>query len=151
MTATQIWLDEHWNWRVSGHCRVVSLVSVWLLAFMTGAGWLLIPLAVLRTVASALQSVFNIRLGRAQPIAGTDRYDWMLIAAIFAAGEVLAGLRQYQHLQITVLTLLPLLLPFSVLQARMCLRSYRAPVVTSPVTATIIRMERFSRARAKAA
>jgi hypothetical protein len=144
-------LDEHWNWRLSGHCRVASLASVWLLAFLSGAGWLLLPLAAIRTLASVAQSVFNIRLGRAHPVAGTDRYDWALIASIFVAGEVLAGLREYQGLQITAVTLLPMLLPFTLLQARMCWRSYRAPQLATPQQATIIRMERFARVQAKAA
>lgn len=151
MTTTRTWLDEHWNWRISGHCRVASLASVWLLAFLSGAGWLLLPLAALRTVASVLQSVFNIRLGRAHPIGHADRYDWTLIALIFLTAEVLAGLRQYQHLQISPVTLLPMLLPFTALQLRLCVRSYRAPRQPSPVQATIIRMERYSRAGSEAA
>lgn len=151
VTRTQRWLDEHWNWRLSAHCRVASLGSVWLLALISGAGVVLIPIAALRTVASVLQSVFNIRLGRTQPIRGTDRYDWALIASIFVAAEVLAALRQYDHMQITTLTLLPMLLPFTALQARMCWRSYRVPTHMTPAAATIIRMERFTRVTSRAA
>jgi hypothetical protein len=148
VTATKLWLDEHWNWRLSGHCRVASLASVWLLALLTGAGWLLLPLAVLRTVASMAQSLANIRLGRSNPVGGTDRYDWALIASIFVAGEVLAAVHEYQGVQFNPLTLLPMLVPFTVLQARMCWRSYHAPIIATPQQATIIRMERFTRARA---
>jgi hypothetical protein len=152
MTKVSVWLDERWNWRISGHFRLGSLLSAWALVLAVGLSpVLLLLLASVRTAASIAQSVLNIRLGRSQPVAPTDRIDWMMIAAIFAGGEVLAALHEYQGVAYSLVTLLPLLVPFSLLQVRMCLRSYRAIIPPTMIETAIIRLEHYARLETKAA
>ncbi len=137
---------------MSGHFRAASLLSAWLLAlFVSAAPAVLLTLAGIRMAASLVQSFLNIRLGRTQPLASTDRYDWGLMAAIFVAGEVVAALHQYQGVAFAGVALLPLLLPFSALQLRMCWRSYRAAVPRNTTETAIVRLEQFSRAERPAA
>jgi hypothetical protein len=152
VNRVQDWIDERWDWRLSGHCRMASLGSVWVLAFaMGGPARVILPFTILRSVASVLQSVLNIRLGRVQPVGSPARFDWLLMGSIFAAAYAVAGLHQYGHVALSAVVLLPMLVPFSVLQARMCLRSYRTPRRRTPTQAAVIRLERFSRARPEAA
>ena len=117
-------LPVWWNWRVSGHFRAGSLGSVWaLVLFSPALGPLLAPLAAGRFVLSTMQLILNRRLGRRHPIEGRTRFDWALLALAFL-GSCLASVAQGSAPMAIVL--MPVVVPFSAIQVRMCMRSYRA-------------------------
>jgi len=86
MTERLLSLESRWNWRFSGHCRLASLVSLWLVIFLMGTlGMFLVPLAALRTAASFGQTALNVRLGKTVPVAKQTKLDWWLVGSIFVA------------------------------------------------------------------
>jgi hypothetical protein len=90
------------------------------------APWIAAPLWVLRFAASSTQTWLNVQLGKRQPVAKADRYDWMLLAGIFALAEAGAIARAATFpVPVTALVLV-MMLPFTLLQLRMAARSYRA-------------------------
>lgn len=107
---------------------MATLASAWLvIALWSVLGPALGIVLALRLIASTVQSVFNILLGRRWPLEGPGRVDWCLVALLFggvyatafaAGGDVQAMMRP------DVLALL--MAPFTVLQLRMAVRSYRA-------------------------
>lgn len=116
-----------WTWRASARCRLASLASAW--ALILGSpllGPLLWPLAAVRFGASSAQTVLNILLGRDVPVGGVDRLDKCLVAAIFAGAYAAAGIGRLTGDMTAPWLFLPMLLPFSVLQARMAQRSFHA-------------------------
>ncbi len=116
-----------WNWRLSGHCRAASLASAWVIVMLSGLlGPLLMPLAAIRFVASAIQSWLNIRLGRRNPVCKQTRGDYVLIGLIFAGAYLSVGLGHFTGNMTSPVLYVPMLVPFSVLQVRMTVRSYRA-------------------------
>jgi hypothetical protein len=116
-----------WNWRLSAHFRVASLASAWGLVFLSGIlGPLVAPLAAVRFCFSMLQTWLNVRLGRAQPVEKQDRTDWVFVACVFAGAYAAIGIGHLTGQMYAPVTFLPMLIPFSALQVRMALRSYRA-------------------------
>jgi len=142
-------LENKWNWRLSADCRLGSLTSAWLLIFLAPMlGWLLVPLMVVRTGLSLLQSFLNIRLGRSFPIGRATRSDWGLMACVFAGAYIGAGIARFSGDMQSPLLFLPMLLPFSVLQLRMAVRSYRAHQCARAARTAIVRLTPFARAEA---
>ena len=116
-----------WTWRASARWRLASLASAW--ALILGSpllGPLVWPLAVLRFGASSAQTVLNILLGRTAPVGGVDRLDKCLVVAIFAGAYAAAGIARLTGDMTAPWLFLPMLLPFSALQARMVRRSLTA-------------------------
>ena len=111
-------------------------------------GWLLLPLMVVRTGLSLVQSFLNIRLGRRFPVGRTTRSDWGLMASVFAGAYIGAGIGQFSGSMESPLLFLPMLLPFSVLQLRMAVRAYRANQRARVARAAIVRLTPFARAEA---
>lgn len=146
MTATLLGIESRWNWRVSAWFRVASLVSLWLLAiFMSPLSWLCAPLAALRTVISLAQTLLNVRLGRQVALEGPSRIDWALIGGVFAGAYVAAGVTHFTGVSLSFALLVPMLVPFSVLQVRMVARSFEAAFVADVRPAALVRLEDYRR------
>lgn len=114
--------------------------------FMAQLGWLFAPVAAARSVLSFAQTFLNIRLGRLDPLERQDRVDWALVGAVIAAAYVAAGIGQYTGDMSHPGLYVPLLVPFTVLQARMTLRSYRAAQLQELRPATLVRLDDYRRA-----
>jgi hypothetical protein len=140
-------IDRVWNWRVSAHFRIGSLASAWLLVLlMPVLGWLALPLAAVRSGTSFAQSGLNIRLGRHVPVGRPDRWDWSLLGSIFLLAYAAAGVSYATGLpQYSPLLVVPLLLPFTVLQLRMVRRSFAAHATVAARPAALLRLEDFRR------
>ncbi len=114
--------------------------------FMGPLGWLFVPLTVVRSVASFAQAFLNVRLGRKCPVEPQTRADWMLVGGVFAGAYLAVGMGHLMGTMESPVLFVPLLLPFSVLQARMTLRSYRAAEIATAREAVVPRLEDYRRA-----
>ena len=147
MTAQLRTIETHWNWRVSAHCRIASLLALWaVLLFMGPLGWLFAPIAAVRSMLSFAQAFLNVRLGKRTPLERQTRLDWALVGAIFAAAYLAVGIGHLIGDMQSPVLFIPLLAPFSVLQARMTARSLRAAAIDDSRPATIVRLEDYRRA-----
>lgn len=118
-----------WDWRVSSHFRVGSLGSLWALLLLSPVlGPLLAPLAAGRFGLSTLQLILNRSLGQRHPIKLRSRFDWVLLVVAFL-GSCFASAAQ--GTAPAVLLLMPVAIPYSAIQVRACVRSYRADAVTA--------------------
>ena len=120
-------LTDRWNWRLSAHLRAVSLASIWaMLLFSSLLGPLITPVVIGRFVLSGTQTVLNVRLGRRRSLGRRPLLDWALLGltlvAAYGAAAVGASSMYGGHL----LALLPMAACYSLIQLRMCRRSYRA-------------------------
>ncbi len=140
-------IDRHWDWRLSAHFRIGSLASAWLLVvLMPVLGWLVLPLTVVRSGASFVQSGLNIRLGRHVPVGRPDRWDWGLIGSIFALAYAAAGVSYATGMShYSPVLVVPLLLPFTALQVRMVRRSLAAQAGMEAGAAAVVRLEDWRR------
>lgn len=139
-------LEQRWNWRLSAHLRIASLVSLWLVLLFTGPlGWMFAPIAAARSGLSFLQAFLNVRLGREVPLEGQTRLDWALVVLIFVAAYIAVGLGRVVGNMHSPFLFVPLLVPFSVLQSRMTLRSFRAARIEASRPATLIRLDDYRR------
>jgi hypothetical protein len=115
-----------WNWRISARCRLASLASAWVIVLGASVlGPLFWPLACARFVASIAQTGLNVSLGRVRPIGSATRLDKWLVAGVFAGAYLGAGLGRVTGDMTSPGLLLPMLLPFSMLQLRMTRRALR--------------------------
>ncbi|MGE3076105.1 MAG: hypothetical protein AB7N24_09510 [Dehalococcoidia bacterium] len=147
MTERALKLESYWTWRLSAHFRLGSLFGLWaVLMFMGPLGWLFMPIAAVRSALSFAQTFLNIRLGREVPLDKQTRFDWVLVGGIFAGAYLAVGLGHLIGNMQSPVLFVPLLLPFSVLQARMTMRSYRAAQIAESRPATILRLEDYRRA-----
>lgn len=139
-------VESHWTWRLSARCRIASLLSLWGAVLLMGPlGWLFAPVAAIRTVLSLAQSVLNVRLGRRLPLERQDRLDWLMVAGVFAGAYFAAGVSHFSGAGISPFTVLPMLVPFSILQMRMVARSRHAALVADMRPATLVRLEDYRR------
>jgi hypothetical protein len=116
-----------WDWRRSAHFRLASLASAWALVLLHGVlGPVIAPIAVARFCFSGAQTWLNIRLGKRQPVGKQDRWDVALLVLIFAGAYTGVGIAHFTGNLMSPLCFLPMLVPFTLLQARMTARSYRA-------------------------
>ncbi len=141
-------IDRYWDWQLSARFRIGSLASAWaLILLMPVLGWIVLPLSVIRSAASFLQAGLNIRLGRHVPVSKQDRWDWALIASIFALAYLGAGVSYATGMSnYSWQFVLPLLLPFTALQWRMVGRSQVAHRSMEARPAAILRVEDYRRA-----
>ncbi len=115
-----------WDWRLSGHFRLLSLSSVWALVFFGAlAGPLLPLLGLFRMVFGTAQLGLNHILARNSPLAGRDRADWALLGLALAGSMTAAALAQANGSHAPVF-FLPVLLPYTALQLRTFRRSIEA-------------------------
>ena len=122
-------------------------MALWgVVLFMGPLGWLLAPAAVFRSGLSFVQTFLNVRLGKRSPLESQTRLDWILVGAIVAAAYFAAGVGQYTGDTRSAWLFLPMLLPFSALQARMVRRSLLAAAVDELRPATLIRLDEYRRA-----
>jgi hypothetical protein len=140
-------IDRFWDWRLSAHFRMGSLVSAWaLVLLMPVLGWLAFPLAAARSGASFAQAGLNIRLGRHVPVGSPDRWDWGLIASIFALAYAAAGVSYATGMpHYSPALVAPLLLPFTALQLRMVHRSFRAQAGLEAGAIAVVRLQDYRR------
>ncbi len=139
-------MESYWNWRISAWFRVGSLVSLWLLAMLMGPlSWLWAPLAAVRTVISLAQTLLNVRLGRQAPLERPNRLDWALIGGVFAGAYLAAGVTHFTGASLSFALLVPMLVPFSALQARMVARSFDAAIIAEMRPVTLVRLEDYRR------
>lgn len=132
---------------MSAYWRIASLLSLWAVFMLMGPlGWLFAPLAAVRSVLSFAQTGLNVRLGRKVPLEKQNRVDWALVAAVFAGAYLAAGVSELGGRGLSPVLLLPMLLPFSVLQVRMAARSFDAALVADMRPAAIARLEEYRRA-----
>lgn len=132
---------------MSAYWRVGSLLSLWAVVLLMGPlGWLFAPLAGLRTVLSFGQTGLNLRLGRRVPLEEQTKFDWLLVGGVFVGAYFAAGVSHFTGNGVTTTLLVPMLLPFSMLQVRMAARSFEAAVIEEMRPAAIIRLEEFRRA-----
>ncbi len=138
--------ESHWNWRLSAHCRIGSLAALWAVLFlMAPLGWFLAPAAAARTALSFIQTFLNVRLGKREPIQAQTRLDWAMVACIFVAAYFAAGVGHVTGDTSQWWLYMPLLAPFTVLQARMVVRSYAAANLEEFRPATLVRLEDYRR------
>ena len=132
---------RHWDWRISAHARLASLGLLWV-AIMGSPflGPFVLPLFAVRFATSPAQLFLNTDLGRRRPLDGRTRLDWLLLVVTFIAACVSGQLHQNAQGAMASLTLLPLLAPFSLIQLRAALRSYRA--ASTPATVVPLRPAR---------
>lgn len=139
-------VESRWNWRLSAHCRVASLLSLWGAVLLMGPlGWLFAPVTGVRTFLSLAQTVLNVRLGRSHPLDRQDRLDWGLVGGVFVGAYFAAGVSHLSGAGLSPLLLVPMLVPFSVLQVRMVTRSRQAALVADLRPATLVRLEEYRR------
>jgi len=120
-------LPTWWTWRVSAHSRVVSLIFLWALLLSAPIlGPLTWPLLALRFSVSSGQMLFNTVLGRIQPLESRTRTDWLLFGLTFLVSCVAAEIGNAVGDPHSPLLLSCVALPYSAIQVRTCLRSYRA-------------------------
>ena len=119
-------VDARWDWRVSTYARLASLSLLWVVIVGAPAlGPLLVPLLVVRFALSPVQLLLNTRLNRRRPLGPRPKADWALFGLLLVAAMVAAALRESAPDPANPLYLLPLLIPFSVIQLRSAARSYR--------------------------
>ena len=140
-------IDRYWDWQLSAKFRIGSLASAWaLILLMPVLGWIVLPLSVIRSATSFVQAGLNIRLGKHAPVSRQDRWDWALIASIFALAYVgvgvsyATGMSNYSW-QLVV----PLLVPFTALQWRMVGRSFVAHQNMEARPVAVLRLEDYQR------
>jgi len=92
-------------------------------------GPLLAPLAVLRFAASSVQLYLNTTLGRRQPVGRRDWMDWTWLGLALGGSIAAAAVDDAYQTGYTWWLLLPVIVPFSMIQLRMGLRCYRAGAV----------------------
>lgn len=149
MTYRLASLESRWNWRFSAHCRVASLVTLWVVVLAMGSlGVFLVPLAAVRTAASFGQTALNVRLGKRTPVEKQSKLDWWLVAAIFAGAEGAAVAAHVTGNMHSPLLYLPMLLPFTILQVRMTSRSFAAHDQHRAAKVVSFRLEKFQRSDA---
>ncbi|MEO6398224.1 MAG: hypothetical protein ABIP13_07120 [Tepidiformaceae bacterium] len=142
-------LESRWNWRVSAHTRVASLVTLWFVIFSMGSlGVFLVPLAALRTLASFVQTALNVRLGKHVPVEKQSKLDWLLVAAIYVGAEGAAVAANITGSMQSPLLYVPMLLPFTLLQVRMTGRSFAAHNQQRADNVVAFRLEKYQRADA---
>lgn len=123
---------RRWDWRRSAWWRLGSLSSVWVLVFLGSLAGPLLPLiGVLRMVFGGAQLALNQALARRSPLAGRDRWDWVLLALAFAGSVTAASLSKATGTT-SPLFFLPLLLPYTALQLRSFQRSIEAHRISEP-------------------
>jgi len=84
------------------------------------------PIVGLRFAASSGQTLLNTALGRAQPLERRTHTDWMLFGITFVLACVVSEIGKQTGDPRSPLLLGCVALPYSALQLRTCLRSYRA-------------------------
>lgn len=146
MSGVLTGIDGFWTWRMSAYWRIASLLSLWAVFMLMGPlGWLFAPIAGVRSLLSMVQTGLNIRLGRMAPLEKQTRFDWALVGAVFAGAYFAAGVAQFGGTGLTPAVVVPMLLPFSLLQIRMAGRSLEAAVVAEMRPAAITRLEEYRR------
>jgi len=125
--ASVLELADRWDWRLSAHFRALSLASTWMmLLFASLLGPLAAPMVTGRFVLSGVQTALNFRLGRRRSLGRRPRLDWMLLALTLACAYGAAAFGVTSLYSGHVLALLPMAACYSLIQVRMCQRSYRA-------------------------
>lgn len=115
-----------WNWHLSSRFRAASVGSLWVLLVASPLlGWLLFPLGAFRMIAGLGQLFLNHELGRVQPLERRDRIDWTLFGLTMLASCAVAQVTQMTGTQHAWMVL-PVAVPFTAIQLRMCSRSERA-------------------------
>lgn len=149
MTGVLLSLESRWDWRASARFRIASVVSLWLVIGLVGvASAVLIPLAAVRTAASFAQTVLNIRLGKKFPVEKQTKFDWWLVAGIFAGAELAAVAANVTGNMQSTWLYLPMLVPFTILQWRMTTRSYVAFEQQRAAKVVSFRLNEYQRAEA---
>ena len=132
---------------MSAYWRIASLVSLWaVVLLMAPLGWLFAPLAGVRTALSFAQTGMNLRLGRRAPLEKQTRIDWLLVGGVFVGAYFAAGVSHFAGTGLTTVLVVPMLLPFSLLQVRMAARSFDAALLDEMRPAAIVRLEEYRRA-----
>src|SRR5687768_16700458 len=115
-----------WNWRISSRLRAGSLASVWVLIFASPLlGPLLLPIAGIRMVLGLGQLALNRELARLEPLGSRGKADWALLGVTLLASMGVAQVTESTGYTSAFL-LIPVVLPFSLIQLRMIRRSLRA-------------------------
>ncbi len=127
MTSNFRILAERWNWRLSAHFRLASLGSVWVIVLGSAVLGPLLPiLGIARMASAGGQLLLNHKLARRLPLERRDHFDWVLLALAFAAAILAASVGNATGGSEPRLMLLPVLIPYSVLQLRSFRRSLAA-------------------------
>jgi hypothetical protein len=144
-------LESHWDWDLSARFRIGTLLATWGLVILAAPlAWVMFPLFAVRTAASTVQSVLNIRLGRRHSISKPTRFDWALVASIFVLAEIAAfATRSPESLPFAWMA--AMLAPYTLLQLRMYARSRDAFRHSVAQHASIIRLERYADLEQRAA
>ena len=137
-----------WTWRASGHARIASLATLWLL-LLAGPflGPFAVPLFALRMVVSTAQLWWNTGLGRTSPLESRTRGDWILFGITFLLAMVASEVGKVVGDPRSPLLLSMVALPYSGIQVRTLGRSYRAAERNERLReAIILRLEPARRA-----
>jgi hypothetical protein len=129
-------LARGWNWRLSAHCRVASITSLWVIVLLLPVlGALAGPLLVLRFGTSLVQMALNQTLHRKLPIMSAPLGDWLLLALALAGATAAAAVEPGHGVTNNPLLLSLALAPFTAVQLRIAARSYRTAREASAPTA----------------
>lgn len=125
-------LPAWWDWNVSAQARIASLASAWLLvAFASAPMAIIAPLAVARFGASLLQTIWNQRLDRVQPLGPRAILDWVMMFTAFSASILVSSLDKGGVTLTPTVAFSMVLAPLSVIQVRATLRSFAVYSETS--------------------
>jgi hypothetical protein len=120
-------LPAWWDWDISARARIVSLASAWVLV---GFAWaplaVLLPIGLVRFGASFVQTLWNHRLDRVQPLGPRGLLDWGMFVAAMVASIGVAALERGGSSIPLALALALVLAPLSVIQVRATRKSFAA-------------------------
>lgn len=106
---------------------MASLGSLWLLVLaMPALGGMAGAVVAARFVTSGVQMALNHQLGRRRPITRPARADWLLLALALAGASVAAAMEPGGGIPADPRLIALALAPFSLVQLRIAVRSYRA-------------------------
>lgn len=106
--------------------RIASLGSVWVLVFFGSLAGPFLPLISLFRMAFGMgQLALNHTLSRRSPLANRDWLDWACLV-LAVAGSIVAAVLARMAGEPAPLFVLPVLLPYSVIQVRSFRRSLEA-------------------------
>ena len=130
-----------WNWNLSAKARLASMATAWPLLLLAGGPQaLLIPILLLRSAASLVQTFWNHRLDKQQPLAPRTSFEWTMlglgVAACLAFGPI-----QGLHAPVPdAVILAAVMAPFSAAQAGAVRRSFQLhETLAAPIRAYAIR------------
>lgn len=114
-----IMLPSWWDWNVSARARMASLASAWVLvAFASAPFGIIAFFAGLRFCTSIVQTFWNHRLDRVEPLGPRGLIDWAMFAAALGMSILVAQMQQDGVALAAPIAFSMVLAPLSIIQLR---------------------------------